>query len=371
LDKFSPKHLALLILGVSIVSLKTYPRVFLVDGRRESWIAMIIASIIMIAMYLYIFNISENNNRPNITEVYQTALGNKLGNLFLSMFVFCQIITLVECASVEASSMHENMLLETPKWFFLVFFVIPLIYVILKDIVAIVIVSSIAISLIIIAGTNLAFLTAKYKSYDLLFPIFVNGISNDFYISIIKILALYGSISIVLPYLNSISTTKKRMLVTSLIILLFVSQMQIVSVTGMLATFEVERLISINFPKLIQTQIISYYEFIEFGELYVMFQVLGGWIIKYLVTFYGILLILQSYNIKVKHLRYTVFFISSLVLVASYYSSQTIFKLFNLLNYYTYISLINFIIIPLIVYTIYNIRNKKNKQNQLCIKGAS
>ncbi|MDF2605973.1 MAG: spore germination protein [Bacillales bacterium] len=358
LDKFTSKHLAIIILGVSVVALKTYPRIYLEDGGRESWVGMIVASIIMTIFYMYIFNISENNDRPKINEVYQTVLGKNWGTFFLLLFIGTLFLTLVECASVEAASMHENMLLETPKWFFLVFFIIPLIYVLLKDIVAIISVSKVIIILIILLGINLAILTAKYKNYDYLFPIFPEGIHFGFILSIIKMVAFYGSISIVLPFQYKFGVTKKKMMIWSFIVLLFLAQMQIVNVTGMIATFEIDRLIAQTFPKLIQTQLITYYEFIEFGELYVMIQVLGGWTIKYLVTFYGILLILRGLEVRVKYLKSIVFLISALVYAASYYASKTILDLFFLLNIYTYICLVNFIILPLIIYTIYNIKQK-------------
>ncbi|WP_236912817.1 hypothetical protein [Clostridium sp. Cult1] len=55
MDRFNPRHFAFLILATSIVSLKTYPTIFIADGGRDSWIAMIIASIIAF-LFFYLSN---------------------------------------------------------------------------------------------------------------------------------------------------------------------------------------------------------------------------------------------------------------------------------------------------------------------------
>ncbi|QUH18799.1 hypothetical protein [Alkaliphilus sp. B6464] len=52
------------------------------------------------------------------------------------------------------------------------------------------------------------------------------------------------------------------------------------------------------YPKLRQAQQVSYMRFLEFGELYVMLQIVDGWILKYVVAFYAILLLSKEFNLK-------------------------------------------------------------------------
>mgnify|MGYP001068403565 CR=1 FL=1 len=355
MDRFNPRHFAFLILATSIVSLKTYPTIFIADGGRDSWIAMIIASIIAFLFFTYLIKVCIRKNSFDLHSIYHKAVGKTFGNILLGLFIFTMLMTLVESAAVEANSMHTNMFIETPTWYLLLFFIVPIIYTIRKDIVAIITVTMIGIVLIMIAGINLSILTSRYKSFKLLLPILENGLNKGIFIAIIKILGLYGSVSICLPYLSKLGTTEK-MTKAIAIGLLIVIQMQIVSTVGLIMTFGPKKTITFSYPKLIQTQQVSYFRFLTLGELYVMLQILGGWMLKYLVTFYGILIILKGFNLKRKHLIYLTYIISGLVYGAAYFISKNLFVLFKFLNYYAFICLINFVIIPLIVFIIFSIR---------------
>lgn len=208
MDRFSPRHFIFLILGTAIVSLKTYPTTYIRDGQRDSWIAMIIASGIIFAFFMHIIKIWKRGKKNNIVEIYHIALGKRIGNIFLYMFIITLFITLIESCSLEADSMHRNMLIETPNWYLLLLFIVPSIYTIKKDIVAIMTVTIIGIALITMAGINLAILTSRYKKFSFLLPIFENGITTGFIVCIIKILGLYGCVSITLPYLSKIVDKK-------------------------------------------------------------------------------------------------------------------------------------------------------------------
>ncbi len=354
MDKFSSRHFIFLILSTSIVSLKTYPTIYMQNGHRDSWIAIIIASIIICVFFVYIIGIWKKGKKDSIVEIYHIALGKYLGNIFLYIFIATLFITLIECSSVEADSMHRNMMLETPNWYFLLFFIVPSIYTIRKDIVAIITVTIIGITLIMIAGINLSILTARYKKFSLLFPIFEHGITTGFIVCILKMVGLYGCISITLPYLSKIADKEKKMIKNTIIGLLISIQMQIISVTGMIMTFGPDRVNQMSYPKLLQTQLVSYLQFLEFGELYVMLQIIGGWLLKYLATFYALLTILRQLNVSRKTILYLTYILSGFVYIISYYITKNFFVLFTFLNYYGYICLINFVIMPLIVFTIYN-----------------
>jgi hypothetical protein len=210
-----------------------------------------------------------------------------------------------------------------------------------------------------LAGVNLAILTAPYKQLSALLPIFENGITDGFFICILKTLGLYGCVSITLPYLSKIKDEKKKFINNTGIGLIILIQMEIVSISGLIMTFEPGFVNTLNYPKLIQTQLVSYMQFLEFGELYVMLQILGGWLLKYLLTFYALLMILRELNIKRKYIIYLTYIISGLVFAVSYFAVYDMFKFFKLLNYYEYICLLNFVVIPLIIFMMFSRKMKK------------
>ncbi|MFL0246498.1 GerAB/ArcD/ProY family transporter [Candidatus Clostridium stratigraminis] len=357
MDKFTSKHLAFLILGTAVISLKTYPAIYMRSGGKDSWVAVIISSTLIIFYFLYILYICKKTNSYNICNIYKKALGNILGTIFLFFFVVTLILTLVESSSVEASSMHTNMLYLNPPWTLLVFFIFPALYTIKKGKVAVIIVTLIGITLIMFAGINLSILTAKYKKFKYLFPIFTNGVNLGFIFSLIKSLGMYGGLGIVLPYLNEIED-KVKLRRDALIGLIILVQMEIIASAGIIMTFSINRANNISYPKLIQTQLVSHFGFLENGELYVMLQIVGGWFVKYILSFFAILLILKQLKIKNKFVDYI---LTLVVFIMSYYCSKNLFYLFILLDYYTYICLINFIIIPTFVFSIFYIRTKSTK----------
>lgn len=360
MDRFSSRHFIFLILGTAIVSLKTYPQTFIKNGGRDSWIAIIISSGIIFMFFLALLRMWKNSGEHGIVEIFQRGLGKVFGNVALFLFIGTLFITLIECSAVETDSMHENMLVETPKWFFLVFFIVPCIYTISKDLVAVVTVTIIGIILIILAGINLGILTIPYKQYASLLPIFGNGITGGFFICILKTLGLYGSVSITLPYLKKITDGKKKLIKNASIGLIILIQMEIVATSGLIMTFEPDLIATMNYPKLIQTQLVSYLQFLEFGELYVMLQILGGWLLKYILTFYAILIILREMKINKKQISYLIWGISALVYALSYAAVHNMFVFFELLNYYEYICLANFVILPLTAYMMFYWKSKRS-----------
>lgn len=361
MDKFTSRHFAFLIMGASIVSMKTYPTIFTRNGLRDSWVAVIISTIIFLAYFMFILYTSRKFKCQNFYELYCGAVGKPLGTFFTIFFAAALFLTLIESASVEANSMHTNMLLDTPSWMFLLFFVIPAVYTVGRDKVAIVTVTMVGIVLICLAGINLAILTVKYKHVELLFPIFENGLTIGFFYAILESLGLYATVAITLPYLADIKDNK-RLLKHSLIGLLLVAQMEVIATSGVMMSFDIKYLNTMAYPKLLQTQLVQYLRFLESGELYVMLQILGGWYLKYVITFYALLRVLTLLNIRSK---YSINIITLIVLVFAYFMSDNLFVLFKYLNIYSYVSLFNFAIVPTLMTIIFYMKNSaKTKKSQ-------
>ncbi len=362
MDKLNARHFIFIILGTSIVALKTYPNIIIDYGGRDSWIAVSIASLLILLFTVYILWICKKTNTYNILEIYNSALGQRLGTIFLFLFIFTLLLTLIESSSIEANAMHQNMLLETPPWYILLFFIVVAIYSVSKGIPSIIIITILGIMFIMFAGINLGIMTIKYKESKYLFPILENGLDLNFWIATLKSLGTYAGVVIFLPFLVNIDEKEQHKLMkNSIIALIIVIQMEIISMTGVITTFGPDRAMNIWYPKLIQTQLVSYFGFLESGEFFVMLQIVGGWFIKYILTFYGLIALLKEFNLISK---YSIYIISVLTFLFSFLISKNGFTLLKFLIYYNYISLVNFIIIPFIVYTIFLIKfNVKNSNN--------
>jgi spore germination protein (amino acid permease) len=356
MDKLNTKHFMFLIWGTSIVSMKTYPNVFIQKAGRDSWISVIIASIILLLYFLFILFVCQKTNCYNMDEIYRKALGKTMGDIFLILFIITIIITLIESSSVEANAMNVNMLSDTPPWFFLIFLIIPSIYITKKGTRAIVIVTIIGMLLAMLAGINLAVLTFRYKKTSYLLPIMANGVTFPFILSIIKTLGCYSGISICIPYLSKLST-KSKLIKYSIISMLILIQMEVVANIGVLTTFGVTRALNINYPKLIQTQLVSYFDFLEFGELYVMLQMVGGWLVKYVLALGAILILIKKLSFFNK---YIIYIISVFVFIVSFFISPKIITLYKFLNLYVYLAVVGFILIPTIIFSVFYFRTKSS-----------
>ncbi|NMA84544.1 MAG: endospore germination permease [Epulopiscium sp.] len=347
------KHFMYFIWATTIISLKTYPTVFIQNGKRDTWVGMIIASAIYVFFTLYLVYIMKKSKTYSLLEIYEKALGKYLGSFLFFMLLFSFFCILIESASIEANSMHTNMLIKTPPWYLLLFFVIPAIYTVRQNIYTILMLTIIGILFIMAAGINLGIQTLLYKTPSWIFPIFENGITKGFILSTIQMIGLYSHIMIPI-YLFQYVSNKKSSAKSILFALFIVVQMEVVSSTGLFMTFSMPRLLEMYYPKLIQTQLPSYFDFIEFGELLVMIQMIGGWYLKYTITFFVLLDILKK-EYKKQHPA-LIYIITALVLFISYWLSRDIFTLFKFLDFFTYFSFVQFFVFPLLVFTLFHMR---------------
>ncbi|MHC1684774.1 MAG: endospore germination permease [Clostridiaceae bacterium] len=357
---FNSKHFIFVILGLCVVSMKSYPSRFTQLSGRDTWIAAIVASILIMLYALYIYTICEKNNNYSFYDIYCKALGKPLGIFFLFIYILTILLVLIESATIESNAIHNHMLLETPTWFFLLFMVIPGIYVVSKGRGPILIVCVVALFIISMLGINLSILSQKYKHINYLLPRLENGINKNFILCTLKILGCYSFITIALMFINEIENKtklKKHMLWG----LFFTVQMEVVGIIGALTTFTIERVNQSAYVKLTQTQLIRYFGILESGELYVLFQFVGGWFSKYILTMYALIQLLQV--IKKHNNRTSLIIISIIVSIPSFFISPSTLLIGYLLNYYLYICLVNFIVIPFIIFTIFHIRNNYARTN--------
>lgn len=358
MKSLNKNYLIPIIIAVPMLSMKTYPMIITTIGGRDTWIAVIVATILLLIFSLLVIKaFKANNHDDDLKNMYCNSLGKPLGTLFIILFAICLILTLIECSSVEANLLHVNILFETPQWYFIIFFLLPTLYTVYKGEGAILSVTLIGIPLIMLSGINLSSLLIKYRHASYLLPILKNGFDKNLLICSLKTFAMYSGFGILFPIINKVKQ-KNKLAKPILIGLAILGEIQIFATIGLLMTFSEKRLNSMYYPRLIQTQLINYFDFIESGEFYVLFQVVGGWFIKYILTFYALQILLKYSKFDKK---YTIYIISAIVFIASYFLSKNTVLLFKALNYYTYISFANFIVLPAIVFIFYILRSRNKK----------
>lgn len=354
MDKLSSKHIIFIMLGLSIISLETYSKSLIKTSQSDTWIAMIIASVFFLIIYYYIFKICKDTNSYNYEEIYFHSLGKFLGGILILFLLLTLYLSLVECSAVEANSLHTNFLYATPTWFFILMFILPALYSIRKGKITLVIITLISVILIITAEIILIILSAKYKTLTNLFPVLVNGFTYSMLNTVLKTLGLYSFIFASIPFFKDVFD-KSKLKKDILLGLLIICTLEIISYIGTIATFGAKRAAMISYPKVIQSQQISYLNFFENGELLIIFQIVISWYIKYILIFYSIIKLLK--NLKLFN-KYLPFIITFLVAIPSFIISENIKVLFSLISYYSYICLLNLMLIPLIVFTIHNFKYK-------------
>jgi spore germination protein (amino acid permease) len=355
--KLNSRHLIFIIAGVAIVTLKTLPNLLIETSGRNSWLSVIAASILILLYVWFVLYSGKKTGEYAIHRVYQKAFGKIFGAFFIFTYMLAILLTIFESTTVESNIMHTNFIVNTPVWFFLVLSTLGGIYVVKKGGAAVVTTTIIAMTLISMSGILLAVLTQKYKDFKYLFPIFENGLTTDFFLSTIKALGALGCVSIFFPYITHISD-KKRLIRHSIFGMLFVVQMQIFSIIGVLTTFSEKRVTTLIYPKLTQTQIISYFGFMEAGEIFVMLQVVAGWFMKYCITFYAFLEMLRALNMKTKINSYIV---AAAAYAVSVYIGSNFTIYHKSLNILLYVQFFCFILFPVIAFMICLMKMKKEK----------
>lgn len=320
----------------------------------------------LILLFIYFVTaVIRKTGAHNLAVVYSKTLGKVGGGIFYLLFMITVLFTAFESSGAEANVMQEGFSIDTPVWIFIVMSSLSAVYIARKGVSAVTMVSVIAIILISLSGMLLAVLTQGYKEIKYIFPILEFGLTRGFFISILKILGALSCVSIFIPYINNVDN-RKKLTKHSVIALLFVCQIIIFSMLGVITSFGVDRAENLVYPKLTQTQMISAFKFMEAGELFVMLQVVGGWFIRLVVCFFALTELIRMWGLKSK---YTEYVLGALTILFSYLFSRNMFDMFKMMDYLLYIQLVNFLVIPLIIYSVFYFKHKRNKQGLNVNKG--
>lgn len=354
MNKISSKHFILFILGVTIVSIKTYMSVFIDIGGRDTWLSAILAGVIFIGFLIFITNIYKVTNTFDMNEVFLKALPKPLALIALFIFIFALFINSIESAAVEANVLHTTLFIDTPVWYALIFFIAPSLFIFSKKIRTILIFVLISVSIFLINGVAFFLLSQGYKDINYLLPVLGTGISLKFFYSMLLILGGLSSFMIVIPFLKFIDKNEhinRHSFYSGIIAIAFV----VISFVGAITAFGPFRAANIFYPEFVLSQRIEIAGFLELGELFFIVQTVVGLFIKYVLSTYSILLILDKF-LKNKALFIGVY--TFIVYVLANFLGMNNFYLYSSLKYIQIVNLIAFLIIPLLVFAIYYLRFK-------------
>jgi spore germination protein (amino acid permease) len=355
MNRISSKHFILFIVGVSLISLKTYPSIFINIGGRDTWISTIIASIVFIAILLYIVNIMFKTNSYDINDIFIGSMPKFLGLILLILFSITLFLNALESAAVEVNALHSTLFLQTPVWYALCFFLFPTFFIFAKKLRTILIFVLVCTFYLIINNILFTLFSQKYVNLDNLLPVLGNGFSTNILTTAIYILGCFSAFMIVVPYLRYIydyKNIRKHSFQAGLI----VAVMSVVAIIGIISAFGPLRAANIFYPEFVLSQRLELAGFIEFGEVFFIIQTVLGFFVKYILATYSLLIIFHKY-IKNKPLFIGIY--SFIIFSLAVYFGGNNYYLYFLLKYMQIVNLSGFILIPLIVFSLYKIKSKK------------
>ena len=356
MNKLSVKHLVVFILGVTCISFKTYPSIFISAGGRDTWIYTLISFILFLAFAMFLIYIVASKNFYNINDIFTIGLSKPIGNIFLFLFALGLFMSCIESVAVEANVVKTTFFLETPAWYIIIFFLLPSLFLLGKKLNTLLVFIIITVSSLIFNTVALAAITEKYKNYANIIPIFAGNSFSELVSAGLLILGSLSAFSICLPYLKYLIDGKhlKRHSFISLLLAGFVC---LYCILGIIATFGPLRGANLFYPEFTQSQRVQIGGFLEFGELFFLYQSVIGFFIKYILCSYGIYIIYERY---IKNTKLFISIHTVLVFIISIFFARNNYILFNVLKYYQYINLVLFILVPLIGFTAFSLRyNKK------------
>ena len=357
MNKLSAKHFLLFILGVTFISYKTYTSLFIELGGRDTWICFILSFIIFALFVLFISSSIDSRTPCDINHIFIVGLPKFIGNVLLFLFSIGLFISALEATAVEVNVLKISFFNETPAWYIMFFFLLPSIFLLNKKFEALLNFIIISVSFIILNSFIFTLIIEKYKNIDYILPVLGPGLTPSFFYCSIIILGSLSAFSIALPYIKYI-TKPSKIKKHTFIAILIIGGICLYSTIGLISTFGPLRAANIFYPEHIQGQRVQIGGFLDFGELFFLFQTVIGFFVKYIISSYGIFIIYEKY---IKNKKYVILFYSIIVFILSNFIGCNNYVLFKLLDYYQVINIILFIIIPLIAIITFNMKIK-NKQ---------
>lgn len=355
MNKLSAKHFILFVFGVTYISFKTYPSLFIAEGGRDTWLYTLIIYLIFFAFAMYLIYVMDSRKVYNINEVFTQGLSKPLGNIFLFLFALGLFLAALESAAVETNIVKSCFFLETPSWYIIIFFLLPSVFLIGKSIrsfliFVIILVSSLGVNTFILSA-----ITEKYKDIKYIMPVFAGNIAGEFLSTFLLVLGSLSAFVIALPYLRYLNTGK-NLRKHSFIALGILGAICIYILIGILSTFGPLRAANLFYPEFVQSQRVQLCGFLEFGDFFFLYQTVAGFFLKYAIATYGVYII---YKKHIKNHKYFTTVYTLAIFIFGTFLSRNNYILFYILKYYQYINLVLFVAVPIIAFTTFSLRYKK------------
>lgn len=353
MDKISSKHFMILILAVTTIAIRSYASIFIKYGGRDSWLISIFSTI-AIFIYLYLLlKICIKTNTYDINIIFNNSINKYIGSILKFLFAAGLFLISIESSCIETSSIHSNYFLNTPVWYCLIFFLIPACYVINKNFNSILIVTTIIVFLNVLGDIIILILVGKYLNLNNLLPIFRSTTYAEKFKCFLLITGSLSSVAICLPYLKFLK--KPHSLITDSFFALLIAGFFItISLGALISFFGADRAANIFYPEYIECQRVKIANFLEFGELFFIFRSICMWFLKYILSYYGIILL---YKDRIKNNITFSMCYCVLIFIISYLITKNQYILFSTLGILQIVILFTFIFIPLISFIAYY--NKK------------
>ncbi|EKY24425.1 endospore germination permease [Clostridium celatum] len=355
MNKLSAKHFILFILGVTCISFKTYPSLFIKLGGRDTWVYTLITFFVFLAFAIYLIYVMSSRKTYDINEIFTSGLSKYIGNLFLFLFALGLFLASIEATTVEANVVKTCFFLKTPAWYIIIFFLIPSVILLGKNFKTLLIFIIISVFSLLANTVLLDIIVETYKDVKYVLPVFSGNVASELLNTGLLILGSLSAFVIALPYLKYL-TKDDKIKKHSLIALLIIGFVCTYVILGIISTFGPLRAANIFYPEFPQSQRVQIAGFLEFGELFFLYQTVVGFFVKYILCAYGVYLIFEKF---IKNRKYFIAIYTILVFIISTLLAGNNYVLFNILKYYQYVNLVLFILIPLIAFIAFNFKFKK------------
>ncbi|MCQ2969552.1 MAG: endospore germination permease [Clostridium sp.] len=355
-NKISTKHYIIFIYAVTFVSLKVYCSQFITIGGRDTWVCLIIAFILLIAISTYLLGIIEKRGNYSINNIFTIGLSKTFGNILLFLFAIGLFLSSLEATMVEANCIKTCFFLSTPQWYIILFFLLPSLFLISKKISTVLIFTTINVICFIANCLILNIFSEPYKNTEYILPVFGNNLTiSNYFNCFLLLLGCISSFAISLPYLKHL-TKADNLKKHSFIALCIIALYSIYSMIGIISCFGPSRAANLFYPEYTMSQRIKLGGFIDFGELFFLVETVIGLFLKYILSTYGIYIIYKNY---IKNHKIFVAAYSIIIFILGSLLSKNNYILFNILKYYNYSNLFFFILIPLIAFTAFLMKSSK------------
>ena len=352
--------ISIVILSAGIVAHVMALPVILNVAGRDSWISVLIAAPFFIGwLLIYNYFIKQLNGQSFLdwSKQHWGSFASWIMKFILAcLLFFAGFYSLLDTMMWTVSTY----MIQTP------FFVISLaatvicIFAAYYGLQSIAIVASLLLPFVIFLGYFVAFSNTKYKDWDLLFPLFDQGITPAISGSLYVISALM-EIWVIMLYSHHIKQKIKWWQTVLLALLLLVMVMG--PLTGAITEFGPEEATKQRHTAFDQWRILSLGQFLQHVDFLSIYQWLSGSIIRISISMY---LLVDLFQVRKKNFRLALLFIIGATMIALMYLPWREEVMLKLLQHIYFPALFIFVVLftILIGISIYIIQVKERRNNE-------